>query len=65
MEGFALVKPKHKGIVINLSSMSFFTYSVTKYDVISDVAEELGWRVHYSNKRGDWDVMWTDYMVEP
>jgi len=38
---------------------------VTHYDVITDVAEELEWKIQYSSKKGDWDVMWVDHMIEP
>ena len=38
---------------------------MTKYEVIADVAEELDWTLQYSTKKGDWDILWTDSMVEP
>ena len=38
-------------------------YTVTKYDVISDVADALEWRVKYSRKKGDWDILWIDTIV--
>ena len=38
---------------------------MTRYDVISDVAYELDWRIQNSTKKGDWDVLWTDQMIEP
>lgn len=56
------IKPKFKQIVINLSSTIYY-YWVTKYDVISDVADDLDWRVQYSKKKGDWDVLWTDNII--
>jgi tubulin polyglutamylase TTLL6/13 len=37
---------------------------VTHYDVIADVAEALEWTIQYSGKKGDWDVLWTDDMIE-
>lgn len=40
-------------------------YTATKYDVVCDVAESLDWRVQHSRKKGDWDLLWTDAMIEP
>ena len=25
----------------------------------------MDWTLQYSTKKGDWDVLWTDHMVEP
>ena len=38
---------------------------MTQYPVVSDVAEQLGWRVQESNDGGDWDVYWTDLSIDP
>lgn len=38
---------------------------MTHYDVITDVAEDLEWKIQYSSKKGDWDVLWIDSMIEP
>lgn len=37
---------------------------VTQYPVVTDVAEELGWKVQTSPDAGDWDIFWTDFHVE-
>jgi tubulin polyglutamylase TTLL6/13 len=37
---------------------------VTHYDVIQDVAEELGWKLQNANNKGNWDVLWTDHHIE-
>lgn len=37
---------------------------MTHYDVITDVAEELEWTIQYGIKKGDWDVLWVDHMIE-
>jgi tubulin polyglutamylase TTLL6/13 len=38
---------------------------VTHYDVIEEVADELGWRVVRSMKGAPWDVLWTDHHIQP
>ena len=40
-------------------------YVVTRYDVIEDVAEDLEWKIQHSRKKNDWDVLWTDHMIQP
>lgn len=37
---------------------------MTHYEVIEDVAYELGWYVQTNPDKGDWDVMWTDQMID-
>lgn len=29
------------------------------------MAEELNWKIQYSNDAGDWDVFWTDFAIDP
>ena len=36
---------------------------VTQYPVVSEVAEQLGWKIQYSSDAGDWDVFWTDWHI--
>ena len=36
---------------------------VTQYPVVTDVAEELGWKIQTSPDAGDWDIFWTDFHV--
>ena len=38
---------------------------MTQYSVVSDVAEELNWKVQHNNDAGDWDVFWTDFAIDP
>lgn len=38
---------------------------MTQYPVVSEVAEELGWKIQTSNDAGDWDVYWTDFSIDP
>lgn len=38
---------------------------MTQYPVVSEVAEELGWKVQCSNDAGDWDIYWTDFSIDP
>lgn len=42
-----------------------FIKLVTQYSVVSEVAEELGWKIQNSPDAGDWDVFWTDWHIEP
>ena len=39
---------------------------VTHYDVIEEVADELGWKVINSMKSSTpWDILWTDHHIQP
>lgn len=38
---------------------------MTQYPVVSEVAEDLGWKIQTSNDAGDWDVYWTDFSIDP
>jgi tubulin polyglutamylase TTLL6/13 len=38
---------------------------VTQYPVVTEVAENLDWKIQYSNDVGDWDVYWTDFAIDP
>jgi tubulin polyglutamylase TTLL6/13 len=38
---------------------------VTQYPVVTEVAENLDWKIQYSNDAGDWDVYWTDIAIDP
>ena len=38
---------------------------MTQYPVVSEVAEELGWRIQTDPEAGDWDIFWTDFSIEP
>lgn len=41
-------------------------YLVTHYDVIEEVADELGWKVINSMKSSTpWDILWTDHHIQP
>ena len=46
-----------KKIIINVS--------MTQYPVVSEVADELNWKIQTSNDSGDWDVYWTDFSIDP
>jgi hypothetical protein len=36
----------------------------TQYPVVTDVADDLGWKVQYGMEQGDWDVYWTDIPID-
>ncbi len=38
---------------------------MTQYPVVSEVAEDLNWKIQHSNDAGDWDVYWTDFAIDP
>lgn len=38
---------------------------MTHYDIIEDIAYELGWKVQYKSNAGNWDVLWNDHQIEP
>ena len=38
---------------------------VTQYPVVSEVAEQLNWKIQNSNESGDWDIFWTDFAIDP
>ncbi len=38
---------------------------MTQYPVLTEVAENLDWKIQYSNDAGDWDVFWTDFSIDP
>jgi tubulin polyglutamylase TTLL6/13 len=42
-----------------------FDDAVTQYPVVTEVAENLDWKIQYSNDAGDWDVYWTDFAIDP
>ena len=48
---------KINNIVINISD--------TQYAVVEEVAEELGWEIQAHQGIGNWDVWWTDHVVQP
>ncbi len=33
--------------------------------MVTEVAENLDWKIQYSNDAGDWDVFWTDFSIDP
>ena len=37
---------------------------MTRYEVVEEVASELGWIAQTSDNRGDWDVFWTDHIID-
>ena len=54
-------------ILKKLSSTSPVLFSIiqaTQYPVVTDVAEDLGWKVQYNMEAGDWDVYWTDIPID-
>lgn len=38
---------------------------MTQYPIVTEVAEELGWKISNNLETGDWDVFWTDFHIEP
>lgn len=38
---------------------------MTQYSVVSEVADELNWKLQTSNDAGDWDIYWTDFSIDP
>lgn len=38
---------------------------MTQYPVVTEVSEDLGWKIQTSNDAGDWDVYWTDFSIDP
>ena len=53
-----------KRIVINVSGKSSANLD-TQYPVVSEVAEDLDWKIQTKADSGDWDVFWTDSAILP
>mgnify|MGYP000916059006 CR=1 FL=1 len=58
------IKINFKRIVINVSG-NRLPYLDTQYPVVTEVAEDLGWKIQTKRDAGNWDVFWTDSAVLP
>lgn len=53
-----------KKIVINVSGSTVFDAD-TQYPVVTEVADEMEWKVQTKSDSNNWDVYWTDGAIMP
>ncbi len=47
-----------------ISPVIKYSIQATQYPVVTDVADDLGWKVQYDMEAGDWDIYWTDIPID-